>query len=263
MTTELAVQQPEKESELIPQFHAVAVNGTEMVQAKAKIQSWLERKLQSIEDEIVVLQATYDAAVRHKWKSSTFKAQMEKEKRKQLYYGKLLAACNAGFVIVPNMEANIFAIRVDRLYPKWRGDTGTSNYSYSSAAPNVPDEKEQRLPVGQGHYESPTQKFHEYCTKQKQIKDGKEIEVYQVEQYCDGFDQIEFPLAIAHPMVMDATARAMAMKIFDRIGVVPQTRRRGYRGDPIVLGQITTREGGYSTKTASFLIAWYLDPRTL
>ena len=61
---------------------------------------------------------------------------------------------------------------------------------------------------------------------------------------------------------MDATAAAMAMKIFDRIGVVPQTRRKGYRGDPIVLGQITRKEG-WQTKTASFLIAWYLDPRTL
>jgi hypothetical protein len=83
-----------------------------------------------------------------------------------------------------------------------------------------------------------------------------------VEQTCTGWEDIEFQLAIAHPLVMDATAAAMAMKIFDRIGVVPQTARNGYRGDPIVLGQITRKEG-YSTKTASFLIAWYLDPRTL
>jgi hypothetical protein len=71
---------------------------------------------------------------------------------------------------------------------------------------------------------------------------------------------MEFPLAIAHPLVMDATAAAMALKIFDRIGVV--NNRNQSRGDPIVLGQIT-RKDGYSTKTASFLIAWYLDPRTL
>jgi hypothetical protein len=38
MTTEITVSQPEKELEFVPQFHAVAVNGTEMVQAKAGIQ---------------------------------------------------------------------------------------------------------------------------------------------------------------------------------------------------------------------------------
>ena len=52
----------------------------------------------------------------------------------------------------------------------------------------------------------------------------------------------------------------MSMKIFDRIGIVRD--RQQTSGDPIVLGQIT-RKVGYQLKTASFLIAWYLDPRTL
>lgn len=262
MDTEIVVSPPQTELEIIPQFHAVAVNGTEMVAAKAGIQAWLERKLQSIEDEIVSLQAVHDSAVKHKWKSSTFKGQLQREKQKQLYYGKLFAACNAGFVIVPNMPVDVFAIRVKRDDPKWQYGEGKSNYSYSYAAPSVPDEVEQRLSVGEGRYESPLVKFAEDRSKQKETKDGKEIEVYHVEQYCEGFGEIEFPLAVAHPLVMDATARAMAMKIFDRIGVVPQTARRGYRGDPIVLGQITLKEG-YSTRTASFLIAWYLNPETL
>lgn len=73
------------------------------------------------------------------------------------------------------------------------------------------------------------------------------------------FAELEFPLAIAHPVVMDATSHAMALKIFDRIGIVPQSLRHG---DPIVLGQII-RKQGWQTKTASFLIAWYLDVRTL
>lgn len=263
MADEIVVQEPEKdETAIVPQFHAVAVNGTEMIAAKAGIQSWLERKLRSIEEEINSLQATYEAAVRHKWKSSGFKSQLEREKRKQLYYRKLLSACNAGFTIVPNMPCDIFAIRVDRNNPSWTSDYGESTFGFRHAAPSVPDETEQRLPVGEGRYESPVTKFHEDRREGRELKDGKEVKTYEVTQWCDGFEQIEFPLAIAHPMVMDATARAMAMKIFDRIGVVPQTRRRGYRGDPIVLGQITHKVG-YETKTASFLIAWYLDPRTL
>jgi hypothetical protein len=261
MNSELTVQQ-ETDLALVPQFHAVAVNATEMANAKTGIKKWLEAKVLSIESEIAQLQETLDAAIRHKWKSSGFKSQLQREKQKQLYYQKLLAAVHAGFTIVPNMEVNVFAIRVERESPKWCGDYRTSSYSYSSAAPSVPDEDEQRLPVGEGRYESPQQTFIEQRDKKKQMKDGKEVEVYAVEQTCTGWKDIEFPLAIAHPLVMDATAAAMAMKIFDRIGVVPQTRRKGYRGDPIVLGQITRKEG-WQTKTASFLIAWYLDPRTL
>jgi len=261
MSSEMTVQ-PETDLALVPQFHAVAVNATEMAACKTGIKNWLELKVRSIEQEIEQIQATLDAAIRNKWKSSTFKNQLQKVKQKHLYYGKLLSACNAGYTVIPNMPVDIFAIRVNKSSPSWAYDSGQSNYGYSQAAPMVSDEDEQRLPVGDGRYENPQVKFHERRSERKELKDGKETKVYEVEQFCDGFDQIEFPLAVAHPMVMDATARAMAMKIFDRIGVVPQTRRKGYRGDPIVVGQITNKEG-YSTKTASFLIAWYLDPRTL
>lgn len=254
--------QPEPETSLVPQFHAVAVNATEMAASKLSIKTWLEQKILQLGSEIAQTEEAYESAIKHKWKASTFKSSLSRLKQKHLYYGKLLAAVHAGFTIVPNMPVDVFAIRVLRGDPKWRGNHGNSTYSFSSASPSVPDEQEQRLPVGEGRYESPLVDFYESNTKNKEIKDGKVVDVYHVSQFCKGFQEIEFPLAVAHPLVMDATAQAMAMKIFDRIGVVPETQRRGYRGDPIVLGQITRKEG-WQTKTASFLIAWYLDVRTL
>jgi hypothetical protein len=203
------------------------------------------------------IQESLDSAQKHKWKTSAFKSMLSRLTQKELYYGKLLSACEAGFVIVPNMDVNVFAIRVNRSWPNWNGDEGTSANSYRSASPSIPDEEEQRLPVGDGNYQSPTQKFREFHSKI--MKDGKEV--YLARQVCNGFDQIEFPLAVAHPVVMNVVAAAMAKKIFDRIGIVPRTQQR-LRGDPIVLGQITRKEG-YQTKTASFLIAWYVDARTL
>lgn len=249
-------------SSLKSDHHLVAVNGTEMMAARLGIQNWLRTKLDDIQSEINTAQANYDAAIKHKWKASPFKNQIRKEQSKHLYYSKILAASEAGFTIVPNMDVTVFAVRTKRSWPKWNGNEGTSNYSYNSASPIVPDEEEQRLPVGEGEYKSPDQLFHERHQKLKETDKvtGKEIEVYHVRQICDGFEQIEFPLAVAQPLVMDATARAMAMKIFDRIAIVPQKYKR--RGDPIILGQITRKEG-WQTKIASFLIAWYLDPRTL
>jgi hypothetical protein len=259
MTDELVVQEPETKAavEIIPQFHAIAVNAQEMASATAGIKEWLVTKLTSIDHETADLQEVLDAAIKHKWKSSTFKGQIAREKQKRMYYQKLLDAVNAGFTIVPNMDCNTFAIRTRRTWPKWNGNEGTSTSGYHVASPGIPDEEEERLPSGQGHYESVDQKYDE--RKWKTSEGGKEI--YHVRQNCHGFDQIEFPLAIAHPVVMNTVARAMAMKIFDKIGIVPTSHRR-LKGDPIVLGQITRKEG-YSAKTASFLIAWYLDPRTL
>jgi hypothetical protein len=260
MANEITVQTPETKPEtdmdLIPQFHAVAVNGTEMVQAKAGIQSWLERKIQLIENEITSIQATYDAAIRNKWKSSTFKGQLQREKQKLLYYGKLLAACNAGFTIVPNMDVDVFAIRVKRMLPTAK-DVISKATGYAPNAPRIDDETEERLPIGDGRYESPIQ---ETSTERWDEKNEKGEIVHKVRSSAVDFADMEFPLAIAHPVVMDATARAMAMKIFDRIGIVRD--RNQTSGDPIVLGQIT-RKVGWQLKTASFLIAWYLDPRTL
>ena len=257
MTTEITVQPvEEKKDEITAQFHAVAVNGTEMVAAKAGIQAWLERKLQSIEDEIVSLQAVHDSAVKHKWKSSTFKGQLQREKQKQLYYGKLLAACNAGFVIVPNMDVDVFAIRVKRTNTRAKSAFNKAT-GYAPSAPRIDDETEERLPVGEGRYESPEQKVD---TLRWDEKNEKNEIVHKVKSYAVDFAELEFPLAVAHPLVMDATARAMSMKIFDRIGIV--RNRQQTSGDPIVLGQVT-RKIGWQLKTASFLIAWYLDPRTL
>lgn len=253
MDTDIVVQPPKEE--ISAQFQAVAVNGTEMVQAKAGIQSWLERKIQSVDDEIDSIQATYDAAVRHKWKSSTFKGQLQREKQKRLYYGKLLAACNAGYVIVPNMDMDVFAIRVKKDKPSVK--TVERHETYKPNIPSIDDEPEQRLPIGEGRYESPRQFVK---TKRWETTNEKNQIVHHVGVTPVGFADMEFPLAIAHPLVMDATARAMSMKIFDRIGIVRD--RSQTSGDPIVLGQIT-RKVGWQLKTASFLIAWYLDPRTL
>jgi hypothetical protein len=254
--TEIAVTQS-SDLAITPSFHMMATNPTEMANAKEGIRGWLTTKLAAIESERAEVQAAHDSAQAHKWKTSAFKSILRRIDGQYLYYGKLAAACDAGFTLVPNMDVNIFAVRTKRANPKWRGNEGTSSSGYRSASPRIPDEEEQRLSVGEGNYQSPAQKFTEYNSKIQ--KDGKEL--YHVQQVCDGFEQIEFPLAVAHPVVMNVVAAAMAKKIFDRIGIVPRTQQR-LRGDPIVLGQITRKEG-YQTKTASFLIAWYVDARTL
>lgn len=254
--TELAVT---SEEQLVPSFHAIAVNATEMQQSTTQIKAFLEGKVASLDVEVKELSDALDVAVKNKWAVKTYRSQLKKVESRRLYYSKLVSALHAGFTIVPNMDCDVFAIRTKKtVWPKWNGNSGTSHYSYSGASPRVPDEKEMVLAVGAGEYKSPIQAFHE---NQSKTEDDGGKELYHVRQVCDGYADIEFPFAAAHSVVMDATSRAMALKIFDRIGIVPQTGRR-LRGDPIILGQIVRKEG-YSEKVASFLIAWHLDVRTL
>jgi hypothetical protein len=256
MSDELVVQE-KPQDEIVPSFHAVAVNATEMAESKSQIKLFLEAKVMEIEQERVEMQAALEVALTRKWAHIPLRNQVRRIVKRKLYYDKLLAAMNAGFVIVPNMNVDVFAIRVKGNDPSWNYDHGVSKSGFRSASPIVPDEKAQELPVGIGGYQSPLVEFNE--TRQT-LGEGDQKE-YHVTQKAEGFKDIEFPLAAAHPIVMDVTNRAMVLKIFDRIGIVPQVGRR-LRGDPIILGQIVMKQG-WSEKVASFLIAWHLDMRTL
>lgn len=238
---------------LIPQFHAVAVNATEMQAAHEGIETWLEAKVASLKDSVEEAHAALDAATRNGWRTTALANVFRREKLSHLYYGKLLAAVEAGYTIVPNMPVDIFAIRVKREFPAQPSHTDSSEYH--SPTPRLNDEEEQRLEIGAGRYESPLQRVSYERADVVGPKTGKTLHSTTVTPV--GFADIEFPLAIAHSAVMEATGRAMASKIFDRIGMVTDGS-----GDPIVLGQITFKRR-YGTKTASFLIAWYLDVRTL
>jgi hypothetical protein len=244
------------EMEMTPSFHAVAVNATEMTAQRDHIGSFLRAKTRALDLELQEMTAAYEVARTRKWASSALKNQVRRITSQKNYYDKLLAAVDMGATIVPNMPCDIFAIRVDKATPRTKYQHGKGNTEWS-AAPIVRDEKEKHLPIGEGLYVSPVREFDQ--ESHKQTVDGKEI--IHVNQTIRDYEDIEFPLAAAHPVVMEAADAAMKSLIFDRIGIVPATRRK-LRGDPIILGQIV-RKDGYNEKVTSFLIAWHLDVRTL
>ncbi len=270
MTDELTVAQESKtetssaivkaEHEIVVTHQAVAMNAQDMMRAQITVKDFLGAKLVGIDAEIADVQATYEAAVKHKWKSSTFAGQLTRLRAKRLYYGKLLAACEAGYTIVPNMDCDVFAIRVKRIRPSEWDQSSPREYEHD--APRLRPEEEDRLPVGVGRYENPSTISTTEHTKFTDPKTGKLMHKYcrQASEFCE----LEFPLTVAQPLIMEATTAAMQLNIFDRIGVVQGRSHttRQQKGDPIVLGQIRIKEG-YSYRTASLLIAWYLDPRIL
>lgn len=240
----------------IQNVQLVATSAIEMSSAQADITSWLEGKLASINAEIFEMCAARDEAKKHKWKTSTFSSMISKARVREVFYEKVLEAVKAGYTIVPNFPIDVFAIRVAREYPA-QGEQNNPNYPADWEA-----EKPEALALGEGNYVSVKPNFYR---RQEDMKDmtgkvtGKRHYVVPT-----SFQEAEFPVMAAHPVVMQATAEARDRLLFDQIGICPPTRRKG-KGDPLIIGQIleTVPKWGEPPHIVSFLLAWHLDLRTL
>jgi hypothetical protein len=109
------------------------------------------------------------------------------------------------------------------------------------------------IPAGEGEYKNPEPVVH-----QRNIGTAdKPLKQYFAKEWQD----IDFPFTTAKPQILSATARAMADKVFDEIGVLPGKRKRE---DPIVVGRIIDpRSDRYTKRFVTFLIAWFLETKTL
>lgn len=223
--------------------------------------TWFEKRIAEEAASGDELEAAYNSAIKHKWAVKALRNQLNKAAKRVSFYLKAKAAVEAGFTLVPNFPIDLFAIRVTQAHPTPQIESTTSNWW-----PSVSDEQPKQEPMGKGGYVSPRQTISQW-NEPETDSNGKAItrRYTQVEE----FREIDFPVTVAHPIVMDATAQAMGMKLFDSIGICQDTqasRRAGRRkGDPLVIGRIyMPRTNGYGDpKAISFLIAWHVDLRAL
>lgn len=221
-----------------------ALSAGEMPAVQAQLTGWLTRKLDAIKTDISMFEENIRVAERSNMKTGAFKNVLARSRRLFNYYEKLKIAVSEGFVIIPDLQATTIAVRVDRATPK-RIDTG-SHWQAQTATP------EPSLPAGAGRYVD-----DENVTESYQV-DGVDYQGKPRKEdryYASEFDEeIDFPMLVVKPVVLEATQRAMALNVFDKIGVVGARRK-----DPLVIGEILGPNG----KKQVFFIAWWLDPETL
>jgi hypothetical protein len=239
MDEALVVQQPKSS------IHLVARDPVEMKAAQADLATWLRQKIDSFDPEITALNASIQEAKTNNWSVSALTRQRNKEVARQEFYAKVLAAVEAGYTIVPEFPVDLFAIRVLRDYPTG----GRTESTWGNPAPNL--EAPDILPVGYGEYASPIPKV-DRGTFERGEGDKKSLVRYADP---DQFAAVEFPIRAARPEVMSATAAAMALQVFDQIGICPAERK----ADPLIIGQILGKKEGYTQKRVNFLIAWHLN----
>lgn len=249
-TTELAI--PEVATEEL-EVHLAARNTEEMHLAKTQLHDWLTAKIKMAKHEAGELSDAHDIAKKRKWGTETLKRHAELAKKRLTFYQKVMAAVDAGYTIVPNFPVDLFAIRTKRQVPIFR------RYSADGAwqRPHVPTVEVKALPEAEGRYVSDIQRGH---ASERELKNEKG-ETF-TRHYFDvtSYGEVEFPIACARPVIMEAAAQAMALKVFDAVGICPQ---RTVRTDPLIIGQVRMPKIGWQPKIVSFLIAWHLDLRTL
>ncbi len=221
-----------------------ALEPLEMVNAQQQLITWCDGKIVFLKKEIQELSEAIEMARKNNWRVRTVNSQHDKAVSRLQYFEKIKAALLEGYYIVPNFPIQMFAIRTCRKKVK----EGWTRSKF--------DDHQQKcviMSIGEGDYKNP---FPYIGQRDGQWKDGQEIQ--SPASWATSWDKMEFPITMAKPRIMEATNRAMALKIFDQIGIMPATKKE----DPVIIGQVMQQYGNI-TKTVSFMIAWHLNTNDL
>jgi len=164
----------------------VALTPQDVAGAQSELASWCKGKILELSLDLRDARQNMRQAKAMLWRWQGWQRVITKTQRRMIYYAKIRAAVNAGYLVIPNLPC----------------------------------------------------------------------------------ETIDFPATLIKPVILGATQRAMALRIFDRIGVsfggtnTMSSRRR--RSDPIVVGQILNGAEKYpEEKMVTFFVAWWLDTRSL
>lgn len=228
----------------------IAHNAAEMAHAQTELVSWAEGKMReslAVRSEVAESLAT---AEKNKWGTRGLKVAIKQAQQQHEFYHKMVSALRLGYVIVPNLPIDVFAIRTTsdnprRLESRWRSTTH--------------EQKSNTPPLGEGRYVGALPNAVE-DVRLIPREDGKgTMEHYR--SWAESFRDVVFPIRTAKAQVMDDTGRAMAEKLFDEIGIAPQgVIRAPKKNDPMVVGQIIYRPKQHRV---SFLVAWWMSNRDI
>jgi len=225
----------------------VALTPADMAPAQAELGVWCDRKIAAVQAELADLEANLETAAVAGLKLRGISAAVNRTAQRIVYYEKLKAAVEAGYVVVPNFPVRLFAVRVKR--DKQRETTAT--YGHSSAF----DAKPELLPAGTGRYVD--ERVFTASEQYEEPADFDKTKIVTRTRYTSaGYDVVDFPVALVKPAVLDATQRAMGLKLFDQLGIVVND----VGTDPIVVGQLLDPRG---RRRVTFFVAWWLDTASL
>lgn len=236
-------------ADVVENVQLIARTPTEMVAAQRSLSHWFAAKVAILDRDVKEAAENVRVAKQAKFKHKGFESALCRLRKRVDFYRKCQAAVEAGYCLVPNFPADCFAIRTER---------GTRDYEVHHRY-SIDNEESEGPPLGAGEWADsmPT------VGTRKRLERNKAGEESLVTKFFPkSLDmEIDFPVSVARPAVMSATAQAMALKCFDELHVLPS---RSGKGDPVVIGVVLDRRSvGYNRRQLSFLIAWHVDTKEL
>ena len=251
-----------EETEEVKDLVVVATNPGEMQEAQSALIDWASRKLASLATELGDYKTGLEKARKNRWNAGVLTRAVQRVEKEINFYEKVHEALKEGYCIIPNMPMDVFAIRTTKKRPKKNETTRW----------DVDDQKTSSPPIGEGRYVDPE------ATVLRRILPAAEGQVSGQEQrWAEKFQEVDFPFVMAKPRVLDQTEKALTLKIFDELGILPGRPGRrptmpskmnhsmnNEHSDPMVIGRISMKTGPYNRrKEISFLVSWFVDTRDL
>jgi hypothetical protein len=245
MDTALAVAEAEQSG--VDDIELVALSPSDLLAAQTNLVNWCDGKVRTIRTELDDLRDNLRIAKESKWRWQGYASAISRAEKRILFYEKIKAAVGAGYLIVPNFPVDLLAVRVKRSKQR----EVVSDYQSGAAF----DAKAELLPAGDGRYVD-----NRLMTTSEQYQgksyDGTK-EVTKTRYRSDDYAEVDFPVQAVKPVILDATRRAMSLKIFDEMGIVQNRSGR----DPIIVGRLLDpRQTG---RVVTFFVAWWLNTSTL
>lgn len=226
---------------------AFAANEQDMQQGREFLTNWASTKLIEARQHLAHMEANLEQAKTFSWALQGFRAAVNEARKKVDFYEKLHAAFDAGYCVVPNFPIDVFAVRTSRSAPP--ENRVLSEHSWESRRRLAVSEN---LAEGVGEYVSDQLEWYERKLV-SELPDGKQKAHWEF--WSEAFREVDFPFKTAAVAVMNETNRAMMLKVFDEIGILPARRQKN--NDPMVIGRINFKHGSRE-RTVSFVIAWFL-----
>lgn len=232
----------------------MALRPEQMRPAQEALVVWADERLRALNNDLAEQERNRDgaAATPFSGQLAAWRAQINKTKRVITFYEKIREALDAGYIVVPDFPIEVFAIRTDAAKP-----VGEET-SHEWGRP-VFEQHAKLLPAGQGKYVSPRPTVEHGEDRKEKNAAGHEI-VWR-DWWATEFREVAIPARLVRPEILDATNKALMLKVFDEIGLVGAPKR-----DPIIVGRILDPRDPHNwinRKRVTFFIAWWLDTRAI
>jgi hypothetical protein len=246
----------------VQNIEVTAETSGEMAQCQSALIGWCKAKIAETRHQARELKEAFHHAVKRKWKSDTLKRHAALAAKRQDFYERMLRALEQGYQIVPSFPITAFAIRTDRKNPL---------RMFTTDWVQKHTQESNQLPAGEGDYKNPFPLvLDERVAPEVRATETTPYKSEVKNYWAEAWKELEFPVTMAKPRIMEATTRAMALKIFDEIGILPgYAPHKGTRppaGDPMIIATLIVPKspGGYiEARRISFIIAWHLDTKSL